>query len=663
MVEITGIKFLVILFRLFHVANAQGICSCPSSPTTYTATFEKNLKSLLASIAANAASLPGFFYNTTEGNSPDQVYGLVQCHADVSADECRSCAAVATSQITGSCRTFKTAMCWQENCLLRYSSEHFFGVADVPRHSVQNDKGISNPSQFRSIVLSLISKLTGLAATNKSSLSYATDAVPYADNVTVYGLVQCTRDLSPAACRLCLNNSVNSILSCCIHKQGARVLSGSCVLRYEVYPFFGKFSKPTLLQPPAANGPISPGPLPHLPLDNPSGNSGRGFWRIMTILSTIGGGLLAACILLIVRARKHMEKVRYERETSLLEVNGQNYQHGTNYEVAMVRLRTVQAATDNFSELNKLGQGGFGPVYKGILPSGQEIAVKRLSQYSGQGIREFKNEVKLIGNLQHKNLVRLLGCCTEEEEVLLIYEYLPNKSLDTFLNDPQKRELLDWETRLNITMGIARGMVYLHHDSRLSIIHRDLKAANVLLDEQMNPKISDFGMARIFSGNQTQANTKIIVGTYGYMAPEYAMDGLFSTKSDVYSFGILLLEIISGQLNRKFNHAHQEARSLVGFAWSLWSRGMGLEFVDPLLRERSPTREILRCLHIGLLCVQEDAESRPTMSSVLLKLGGECLALPTPTIPAFSMRKIKDGSSKSQSSSLNGVTYTEVAPR
>ncbi|XP_031473968.1 cysteine-rich receptor-like protein kinase 44 [Nymphaea colorata] len=589
---ITGIKFLAILFHLFHVAKAQ-LSSCPTSPTAYTATFEKNLKTLVASLTANASSLPGFFYNTTVGKEPDQVYGLVQCHIDVSADECRSCAAIAGSLILLLCANFKAGVVWEENCLLRYSSDNFFGVADFPREALQNSNAISNPSQFRPIVLSLFSKLTGLATTNKSSLSYATGAVPYADNVTVYGM-------------------------------GARILSGSCVLRYEIYPFFGKFSKPTESPSPAANyGPRSPA----LPLDN------------------------------------HSEKMIYERETSLLDLNGPNYQHGTNYEVAMVGLKTVRAATHNFSELNKLGQGGFGPVYKGILPGGQEIAVKRLSQYSGQGIREFKNEVKLIGNLQHKNLVRLLGCCTEEEEVLLIYEYLPNKSLDTFLTDPQRRVLLDWETRLNIMMGIARGMVYLHHDSRLSIIHRDLKAANVLLDEQMNPKISDFGMARIFSGNQTQVNTKIIVGTYGYMAPEYAMDGFFSIKSDVYSFGILLLEIISGQLNRKFNHSHQEARSLVGFAWILWNQGMGLEFVDPLLRETSPAREILRCLRIGLLCVQEDAESRPTMSSVLLMLGGECLALPMPTVPAFSTRKIKDGSSKSESSSVNGVTDTEVNPR
>uniref|UniRef100_A0A5K0W4L1 Gnk2-homologous domain-containing protein n=1 Tax=Nymphaea colorata TaxID=210225 RepID=A0A5K0W4L1_9MAGN len=264
---ITGIKFLAILFHLFHVAKAQ-LSSCPTSPTAYTATFEKNLKTLVASLTANASSLPGFFYNTTVGKEPDQVYGLVQCHIDVSADECRSCAAIAGSLILLLCANFKAGVVWEENCLLRYSSDNFFGVADFPREALQNSNAISNPSQFRPIVLSLFSKLTGLATTNKSSLSYATGAVPYADNVTVYGMVQCTRDLSPAACRFCLNNSVNSISSCCLHKQGARILSGSCVLRYEIYPFFGKFSKPTESPSPAANyGPRSPA----LPLDNHSG--------------------------------------------------------------------------------------------------------------------------------------------------------------------------------------------------------------------------------------------------------------------------------------------------------------------------------------------------------------------------------------------------------
>ncbi|KAK0578132.1 hypothetical protein LWI29_005638 [Acer saccharum] len=252
-------------------------------------------------------------------------------------------------------------------------------------------------------------------------------------------------------------------------------------------------------------------------------------------------------------------------------------------DLPMYNFNAVAAATDNFSEENKLGQGGFGPVYKGKLPGGQDIAVKRLSRKSGQGDEEFKNEIIMIAKLQHRSLVRLLGCCIEGEEKMLLYEYMPNKSLDFFLFDPEKQGLLDWTKRFSIIEGIARGLLYLHRDSRLRIIHRDLKASNILLDEEMNPKISDFGMARIFGGNQNEANTVRVVGTYGYMSPEYAMEGLFSIKSDVYSFGVLLLEIVTGRRNTSFRTT--DYSSLIGYAWQLWKEGKAMDLIDPKIWE------------------------------------------------------------------------------
>ncbi|KAF2297906.1 hypothetical protein GH714_004997 [Hevea brasiliensis] len=207
---------------------------------------------------------------------------------------------------------------------------------------------------------------------------------------------------------------------------------------------------------------------------------------------------------------------------------------------------------DSFSPANKLGQGGFGVVYKGKLSNGKDVAVKRLSKDSGQGIDEFKNEVLLIAKLQHQNLVKLIGCCIQGEEPMLVYEYMPNKSLDSFLFNETRRSILDWRKRFDIIVGIARGILYIHQDSRLKIIHRDLKTSNILLDEEMNPKISDFGLARIFKGDQTHEMTNRIVGTFGYMSPEYVVFGKFSTKSDVFSFGIILLEIITGKRNNSF---------------------------------------------------------------------------------------------------------------
>ncbi|XXG69357.1 hypothetical protein AAC387_Pa06g2245 [Persea americana] len=235
--------------------------------------------------------------------------------------------------------------------------------------------------------------------------------------------------------------------------------------------------------------------------------------------------------------------------TDLLNTNIYGGSQGENQELQFIDFGTIQHSTNNFSSENKLGQGGFGTMYKGMLVDGKEIAVKWLSIGSSQGLKEFRNEVVLISKLQHKNLVRLLFCCMEKEEKLLIYEYMPNKSLDFFLFDQIKRAQLTWRIRHSIVNGIARGLLYLHEDSRLKVIHRDLKASNVLLDNEMNPKISDFGLARTFRENQAESNTNKVIGTYGYMAPEYAMDGLFSVKSDVFSFGVLLLEILSGRKN------------------------------------------------------------------------------------------------------------------
>ncbi|RZC09282.1 G-type lectin S-receptor-like serine/threonine-protein kinase SD1-1 isoform B [Glycine soja] len=318
-------------------------------------------------------------------------------------------------------------------------------------------------------------------------------------------------------------------------------------------------------------------------------------------------------------------------------------------DVPLFDLLTITAATDNFLLNNKIGEGGFGPVYKGKLEGGQEIAVKRLSSRSGQGITEFITEVKLIAKLQHRNLVKLLGCCIKGQEELLVYEYVVNGSLNSFIFDQTKSKLLDWPRRFNIILGIARGLLYLHQDSRLRIIHRDLKASNVLLDEKLNPKISDFGMARAFGGDQTEGNTNRVVGTYGYMAPEYAFDGNFSIKSDVFSFGILLLEIVCGIKNKSLCHENQTL-NLVGYAWALWKEQNALQLIDSGIKDSCVIPEVLRCIHVSLLCVQQYPEDRPTMTSVIQMLGSE-MDMVEPKEPGFFPRRIlKEGNLKEMTS-------------
>ncbi|KAK4284430.1 hypothetical protein QN277_001263 [Acacia crassicarpa] len=314
-------------------------------------------------------------------------------------------------------------------------------------------------------------------------------------------------------------------------------------------------------------------------------------------------------------------------------------------EIIQFDFDTIKLATNNFSDSNKLGQGGFGAVYKGELYNGEEVAVKRLSQDSGQGDREFKNEVMLVAKLQHRNLVRLLGFCLERGERLVVYEYLPNKSLDFLLFDSGHSAHLNWATRHQIIVGVARGLLYLHEDSRLRVIHRDLKASNILLDGQLNPKISDFGMAS------------------GYMAPEYVIHGQCSMKSDVYSFGVLVLEIISGKKNNSF--FNENFYGLLEFAWQNWRQGNGSNIIDPLLINDDSGNEIMRCIHVGLLCVQENAVDRPTMASVGVMLSSHSLSLPVPSKPAFLMNStssiLKDSSSEATRSSEGRRNYVQAS--
>ncbi|GFQ07268.1 g-type lectin s-receptor-like serine/threonine-protein kinase at1g11330 [Phtheirospermum japonicum] len=348
--------------------------------------------------------------------------------------------------------------------------------------------------------------------------------------------------------------------------------------------------------------------------------------RLVIIPVVVGFAVVSICIFIalwwmakkkgnrVKDQRKSQENLAYQSDSTAIVLKYESERINIK-ELPLFTFKTLAGATNQFHEDNMLGKGGFGHVYRGRLANGKQVAVKRLSINSGQGGEEFRNEAIVISKVQHRNLVKLLGCCVERDEKMLVYEYMPNKSLDVCLFDPtnQSQKILDWKKRFNIIEGIGRGLLYMHMDSRLKIIHRDLKPSNVLLDEDYNPKISDFGMARIFGGNQDQANTARVVGTYGYMAPEYAMDGRFSEKSDVFSFGVLMLEI----------------------AWKLWNEGNGLAFADQRIANLNVKAQIVRCIHIALLCVQELPKDRPTVQTVLSMLSHEIVDLPLPKQPEF----------------------------
>ncbi|XP_078177434.1 cysteine-rich receptor-like protein kinase 6 [Carex rostrata] len=318
--------------------------------------------------------------------------------------------------------------------------------------------------------------------------------------------------------------------------------------------------------------------------------------------------------------------------------------------IKVFKLGTLSLATNNFSDDNKLGQGGFGSVYKGTLADGQDVAVKRLSGYSRQGLAELKNEVNLLEKVKHRNLMQLVGCCIQEKEKLLCYELLPNGSLDNFLfaNDSIRRDQLNWKTRYRIIQGITSGLQYLHKESKVKIIHRDLKASNILLDINMTPKISDFGLARLFEEDQTHKDTSKLAGTIGYMAPEL-LHCSFSAKSDVFSFGVLLLEIVTGKRMCSFANSDNPS-SLISYVWEHVEGGEIDQLKDPILEDVC-TEEVTKCIRIGLLCVQEDPIKRPNMEAVNVLLSGYSTTIPAlpPLQLPLSMVSIISGSQESNS--------------
>ncbi|KAK4588167.1 hypothetical protein RGQ29_019242 [Quercus rubra] len=572
-----------------------------SNQTTFSpnSTYQSNLNNLLSFLNTNSTRKTGF-YNTTVGQTQtpeNTVYGLFLCRGDLATNECQDCVSTSTKEVVQLyCPEEKEAVIWYDECMLRYSNRSFFSIMeDEPSKILWNLLDITEPSRFIQLAAKTLSDLVPLAAAN-----------------AFFG-----------------------------GKRGGRVLNPSCNVRYEVFAFYHVQAVP------------APGPGP------------KG--KISTVKAIVIGVTIAASVVLVTLLYCFRRRKARKKSDAINELNSEKSDSILNYhatseitsvESLQFEFGTIEAATNKFSDDNKIGEGGFGKVYKGVLPEGKEIAVKRFSMKSLQGLEEFKNEVVLIAKLQHKNLVRLLGCGIMGEEKLLVYEFMPNKSLDNFIFDSKRRSQLDWKTYYNIISGIARGLLYLHEDSRLKIIHRDLKPSNVLLDHDMVAKISDFGMARIFSENQNIANTKRVVGTYGYMAPEYAMEGAFSVKSDVFSFGVILLEIISGKRSSGF-YLTEHSQTLLAYAWRLWCEDKVLEFVDNFMMESCSTSEIVKCIHIGLLCVEENPQDRPTMSTVVVMLGSESVALPEPKHPAFSVAKFMS----MDEISVNDLSFSTIVPQ
>ncbi|KAL3740515.1 hypothetical protein ACJRO7_021747 [Eucalyptus globulus] len=628
-------------------------------------TYQTTLTTLLSSISTtNSLSLTYGFFNASfaVSGASQTLYVIGSCRGDLTSESCRTCLDGSASDIRRLCPLQKEAVLYSENCSVRYSNTSIFRTVKTdPDYQLFNVNNVTSPDTYNAALQTLLGRLRGEAAGGGSLRKYATGNTSVVFN-TIYAMTQCTPDLTNQQCIDCLVTVIGRLGQCCAGKMGVRIMAPSCQFRYETSSrFFDQVGEP-LPPPPAPVADALPPP--------PGGKSNLNRTVIIVVATSVSAVFLVGVIVLLRVKRKKQPRQRVE---------GEAVDEISTVESLQIDFGTIREATDNFSNSNKLGQGGFGAVYMGRFFNGQEIAVKRLSHNSSQGEVEFKNEVMLLARLQHRNLVRLLGFCLEGVERLLIYEFVPNSSLDQFIFDPLKRANLNWDRRQKIIMGVARGLLYLHEDSRLRIIHRDLKASNILLDSDMNPKISDFGMARLFELDQTRAETNRIVGTYGYMAPEYAMHGNFSIKSDVFSFGVLVLEIVSGQRNNIFR-AGDYAEILISSVWKNWREGTISKIIDPSITSSLST-EIVRCVHIGLLCVQENVANRPTMASVLLMLNSHSVTLQVPSQPAFFLHsdiesdmsstqdynsRVSDvdrSRSKSNQFSNNEVSMTEPYPR
>ncbi|KAI5004353.1 hypothetical protein ZWY2020_031596 [Hordeum vulgare] len=678
----------LLLLLLLMPASATAIGHVCGSGGNYTAnsTYQSNLAVLNATLPGNASSSPQLFVTATANATANSTAGVVRAlalcrHDTTNLTACRECVASSFAYAHKMCPNHTAATVYYDydevnalkpGCLLGFSGDRGFltpASGTTGNGTFFQYFNTVNIAGNAGVVAAAVRQLLAQTARNAAVAArrFATgfmQSIGDGTTPTLYSLAQCTPDLSAGDCLACLQRLVGSINATNNLRLGGRIFRLRCNVRFEAFMFFDDKNMQRIPSPSSMAQAPAPAPAPA------SKRGGVKPW-VIALLVAASVALVALCFIVYCLRRIRTNSAngkggsQGKRAHEFQEGDEQVWEMETELaDFSVFDFNQILEATDNFSEENKLGEGGFGPVYKGRFPDGVEIAVKRLDSDSGQGFIEFKNEVELIAKLQHRNLVRLMGCCSQGEEKILVYEYLPNKSLDFFIFDEDRKTLLDWDKRIAIILGTAEGLLYLHKHSRLRVIHRDLKPSNILLDSEMNAKISDFGLAKIFSSNITEANTtRKVVGTYGYMAPEYASHGIFSIKSDVFSFGVLTLEIVSGKRN---SHECGAFINLLGHAWQLFDEKSWSELIDATLLPDIHSTEMMRCINIALLCVQENAADRPTMLDVIAMLSSKTMILQKPKHPAYfslSTAGNKEAPTTTQSCSVNDVTISTVTPR
>ncbi|XP_028800641.1 cysteine-rich receptor-like protein kinase 2 [Neltuma alba] len=489
--------------------------------------FEANINATLRDIREQISGQNKHFATAQQAASGgNTVSSLFQCRSYLSIPDCVACFDVATPQILSCAAGEPGGRVVYDGCYLRYDiSVAFFGATtqSINSASCGNKTTTEEPAtSFTSAVQQILMNLQ-TATPRITGFSVATKTQVPNSGPTIYAFAQCTETITQSECQNCLNVLDNNMQSCLPNSEG-RAFADGCFLRYSTTSFF------------ADNQTIDIAP---------SFKQGSSNNKGAIIGGVVGSGVVLALIFVALYVWMRPLK-RPTRRVPRGDVIGTSKLKGP----SIYNYNDLKTATKNFSEENKLGQGGFGVVYKGTLKNGKEIAIKKLTfRHFTRMEEEFENEVKLISNVHHRNLVRLLGYCIDGKTRILVYEYMKNSSLDIFLFGEMKGSL-NWKQRYDIILGIARGLAYLHEEFYVCIIHRDVKPNNILLDEDLQPKIADFGLARLLPEDKTHLSTNF-AGTLGYSAPEYVIHGQLSEKVDVYSYGVAILEIISGQKNKK----------------------------------------------------------------------------------------------------------------
>ncbi|CAO1948519.1 unnamed protein product [Urochloa humidicola] len=579
--------------RADRAVDTPRISLCWGSNYSSDSPYQANLEALVNKLTSGAATSGGFF-NYSYGNVPgDIVYGVAMCYVDSKWADCQHCLDKVSSAAFTQCPYSRNAAILYRDCVLRYSNYSFLSTETEQGHVFNRwvASYVDDKVSWNNIRSEMMNQLIENAAA--SMQRFANGSQPYGkDNTSmVYGLVQCRNDLTAEACKSCLNYQLQYLVGDFPNNVNtyADVRGFSCLVELDTYPI-------DLM--------AIPGSSPALPPPPPSSKAQKLHLIIGLVVAVSGILFLLILAILLFYWRK-------KRFTKTVDAEDMNRAVPKRF-----RYKVLAAATCNFSDDRKLGEGGFGSVYQGFLDKlSLDVAIKRVSRSSMQGRKEYASEVKIISGLRHRNLVKLIGWCHNKDELLLVYELMPNRSLDKHLYNAES--VLSWRHRYRIILGIGSALLYLHEECEQGVLHRDIKPSNVMLDASFNAKLGDFGLARLVNHSRATHTTEL-AGTLGYMDPVCMTTGKFSTESDIYSFGVVLLEVACGRYPVVVvpdNTIHLARR-----VSELYHRGGILDAADPRLRGDFNELEMECVLVVGLWCTQHDQTLRPSIRQAISAL-------------------------------------------